>query len=183
MSKIDSNHIFAALGIVLLVIFVSGCSSSDSTTYSGPTKVYSWQGVTFNIPSSWEANETNSQYLSRVFLYDPQKSKSQGVLVMKITLTNESSIMGKQTIQDYVNSQINYSKKGDSFVSTRNFTVNGVSAYEVITSPGGENTRMVSVYIEPKTGQDYVITILDTPQNVEQWRQYLNLVLNSFKVQ
>jgi hypothetical protein len=102
---------------------------------------------------------------------------------MKIQLTNESSIMGKETIQDYINNQINSSKKSDSFVSTRNFTVNNMNATEVITSPGGENTRMVSVYIEPKIGQDYVIIILDTPQNVEQWRQYLNMILNSFKVQ
>jgi len=178
MDDFDLKHIIIGISIVLLAVAISGCSS-DSSNYNGPTKTYTWQGTTFNIPSSWEVNESSSQ----VFLYDPQKSKTKGVIVMKIQLSNESSIMGKESFQDYVNNQIEGAKRLEWYVSHRNFTVNGMTAWEVITKPGGENTRLINVYIEPKSGQVYSISILDTPQDVEQWRQYLNLVLNSFKVQ
>lgn len=175
MIKIDSQHFIIGIFAVLLIVSVSGCTSSDnSTSYSGSTKVYSWEGVTFNIPSSWEANESSNAMGPTVYFYDPQKSEYQLIVTKIDTITYNSA-------EEAANADIKTFKEIDSYESSRNFTVNGTTAYEVVTTPGSESEKLVSVYIEPKSGQIYVIKIGGTSEDISQQRQYLNLVLNSFK--
>jgi len=175
----NSSLIFGVLGILILVVFASGCTSSNT---------YNANGISFDYPSNWtelskdqvtSASGGNVTVIAAVA--DPNSIQNNNyqtlVIVQSINTAlslNEAVTAFKSLIQS----------TGGQVVSEKSITVDGVSSKELIytitVSGVAKKERLVIV---PKNNKVYSIIGSASTADFNGQQANFDLIINSFKIQ
>lgn len=175
----SSSLIFGVLGILILVVFASGCTSSNT---------YNANGISFDYPSNWtelskdqvtSASGGNVTVIAAVA--DPNSIQNNNyqtlVIVQSINTAlslNEAVTAFKSLIQS----------TGGQVVSEKSITVDGVSSKELIytitVSGVAKKERLVIV---PKNNKVYSIIGSASTADFNGQQANFDLIINSFKIQ
>lgn len=161
------------LVVLLVVIVVSGCTSSPQT--SNQTKTYNANGISFQYPADWNDNAktTPTNALNESTLADLGNNENR-VVVNKLDIPPSINV----TLEWLAQSHSSYYIERNMTISNKTITIDGVNAIQIdATSKNGKNHG--SSIILKKNNTIYYITI-GTPENNQQAR---DMILNSFKIQ
>jgi hypothetical protein len=162
---------FLILGILLTVVFATGCTFSNTQT-SSDTQTYQGNGISFKYPTAW-------------IIYTPSESTS--LVNLKTSAGNSSTFSVYK--ESSSNSNLDYWKNinenvsptsGDKILSEKTIKVDGVNAYQIIRSyqdySGGEQELIFFI----KNGEYYELYF--TTDSVQSIQNDIDTIVNSFKV-
>ena len=178
------------IAILALVVFASGCTSSNnqtSTQPTVPTKAYSGNGISFSYPENWTQLGQISSPNALVAFGDPKSvDNSSGnvntlVVVQKVALPSGSTLK-----QVYDSTYAQFAAQDPSFktISDTTTTVDGTTAYVNIhtVDVNGVQKQEKAVWLE-KNGNVYVIQCGALPPVFDSQQANFNMIINSFKIQ
>ncbi|MGZ7067500.1 MAG: PsbP-related protein [Methanobacterium sp.] len=170
------KYVFFVIAILALVVFASGCTSSNS---------YSGNGVSFNYPSSWQQLSTTSS-LAIAAVGDPNSKDSSGLPNTYTIIQKTALPSGQDLKQAYDSNYAQFTANVPSFktISDTTTTVDGTTAYvntHTINS-NGTTIQEEAVWLT-KNGNIYVILCGALPSNFANEQSNFNMIINSFKVQ
>ena len=181
MILLQTKYIGLILGVLLVVIFVSGCLSNN-TKVNVVNNTYSGQGVSFNIPNNWQVSKIADGSTTNI---DINKNNPTDGTSITIAVSPNPTGMSNQdlinSIQNTTNQDGNWEK-----ISNKTTTINGNIAYEntyIVNDTGRFNQTMKEEDINfIKNGITYGL-VYDAPvQTFDQEISNFNITLNSFKV-
>lgn len=172
------------LMILVLVIFISGCTSTPSLN-----QTFNSSGISFNFPSNWDKKDSgNGTLLNGVKFQDLgsilSNDKKITVVVGKenlsdtpnITLVNVKDII-KQNIQN--NHNITY-------LSENNSTVNNNQVYELVASAKNNKTGSVSKNLLVITGKQqqsaYFVEFSTDPETFDKNIKLFNEMVSTIQI-
>ncbi|MGZ7135261.1 MAG: PsbP-related protein [Methanobacterium sp.] len=168
--------IFGIISILVLIVAMSGCSS---------TNTYNANGISFNYPSSWQTFSTKT--LSTIVAVGDPKTVDNSTgypntyaLVQKATIPSGSSL---KQVYDAVYAQYAAGLTNYKTISENTTTVDGTTAYVNIHSYdiNGTPTQEEAVWIG-KNSTIYVILCGALPGDFASQQSNFNMIINSFKV-
>jgi len=181
--KNSSSLIFGILGILVLVVFASGCTSNSMDL----SQTFSNGGISFNYPS--DMNNTNSSTVvsggsSLVDLGTLAASNGYTIAVSKADITGSGATI--EQMKEATNANI---KKGSStaqVLSDNTTTVNGVKVYETLmTMKDPSSNDVKSLFVT--TGKDgqtvYYLQFIADPSTYDSNAQLTNNIINTIKIQ
>ena len=175
----SSSLIFGVLGILILVVFASGCTSSNT---------YNANGISFDYPSNWTelskdqvTSASGGNVTAIAAVADPNSIQNKNyqtlVIIQSINTAlslNEAVTAFKSLIQS----------TGGQVVSEKSITVDGVSSKELIytitVSGVAKKERLVIV---PKNNKVYAIIGSASTADFNGQQANFDLIINSFKIQ
>lgn len=182
--------------VVLLTVFTNVHPNAENqtniTNNSTPhiaNETYAANGITFNYPAGWK-QMYNLDAPSRwgytnpeVAFYDPEGNKSENDELNTYFYIKQRHVSSlDEMISTY---RIDIAEIGQTYVSHRNITVNGMRAVELIKTwnNGGKQFRALTVHIEVIPGSLYYRIGCVTPQ--DQYNETLpkfEMVVYSFNI-
>lgn len=158
------------LSIVLIVVFATGCTSSEPKTYNN-------NGISFQYPGDWGTDYKDdfqkSLGNSSEILVHLGKDDT-GIAVFKMSLGSlkiKSSDLASAL-------KSNLGSRGLEFVSEKTRTVADVKGYEIVAKYTKSGHYLSLTFLE-KNNTIYLIGIGTQDNN----QQTIDMILNSFKVQ
>ena len=178
--KSSSSLIFGFLGILILVVFASGCTSSSNT--------YNANGISFNYPSNWTelspdkvtfASGGNSTVIAAVA--DPNTIQNKNYQTLVLVQSINSTVSLSDAVTAFKNL---IQSSGGQIVSEKSITVDGISSTELVYTISvtgvAKKERLVIV---PKNNKIYTITGSATSTDFNGQQSNFDLIINSFKIQ
>ncbi len=200
MILLQTKFIGLILGVLVLIISVSGYTSINTANANVVNNTYTGNGVSFDIPNNWQVSKTVSGS------------------TINIAITNNNQVMGGSITSIGMNNNINHNTNNDTTItvaispipkgmssqyaidmiqnpqnqgnyqkiSNNTTTIDGNIAYEntyIVNDPNRFNQTMKEQQIcFIKNGIIYGL-IFDAPvQSFDQQKSNFNITLNSFKV-
>jgi hypothetical protein len=177
MGEKMKKYAFFVVAILALLVFASGCTSTNS---------YNANGISFNYPTSWQQFSSNTTD-SVVAVGDPNsKDNSTGgvntlVVIQQAALPSGQDLKGTYdaTYAQYVSSEPTY-----KLISESTTTVDGTTAYvnTHTIEVNGVTKQEEAVWLS-KNGNIYVILCGALPGDFAAQQSNFDMVINSFKVQ
>ncbi len=167
--------IIGIISVLVLIVAMSGCTSSNS---------YSGNGVSFNYPSEWK--ELNVSPPNLVGVGDPNSVDNQTKNVNTVVAIQKTAIPAGQTLkQVYDTTYQEFAQTDSSFktVSDTTMTVDGTTAYvnTHLINVDGVQKQEQAVWLL-KNGYAYVILCGALPSQFSSQQANFNMIINSFKV-
>ena len=177
-----TSWIFAILGMLILVVFVSGCTSSSQNL----NKTFSSQGLTFNYPSDWTTgNFTGEQAVNLTNLTSLGVLVSHTGLGLEVSKVNLSSISNKISVESFKNSsKASLINESAQILSDNQTNVNGAIIYAVVYTKNNTSTNKSEKTIIVITGNmqnAYVMQFTGDPQTVDQNLQIIKNIIATIK--
>jgi hypothetical protein len=167
---------------------IAANNSTENSTPSIPNSTYTGHGITFNYPAGW-IQMYNLDAPSRwgfgnpvVAFFEPEGNKTESDSITTYFYIKQRGVTSlDQMIEAY---RIDIAEIGQTYVSHRNITVNGMRAVELIKewNVNGRPYRAITAHIEVIPGSLYYRIGCVTPQ--DQWNESLpkfEMVIYSFK--
>jgi PsbP-like protein len=165
--KKSNFMILGILCILILVVAASGCTSESANN------TYSANGVSFTYPGAWsEQNLTDLQKRlgSSPTLLGAVGNDTNQFYVGKVTAgSNQKLVSVTQWASSYKSA---ITSKGETFVSGKSITVDGVPAYQITAKIANNyatdvamvknNTGYLAVYVSPTNDQQTFEQILNS---------------------
>ena len=191
---------FLILIIVSLIVVVNAeliyshqiknqINKSNNTTSYIANNTYAANGVTFNYPADWKQIE-NLDSPSRwgygnpiVAFYKPIGNGSENEIETYFYIKQRNVGSLDEMLSDY---RSDIADIGQTEVSERNITVNGMKAVELIKtwSVGNQKYQALTVHIEAVPGSQYYrIGCVTRKEDYNTTLPKFELVVNSFKLQ
>lgn len=179
----SNKYIGIIIGILVLVILTSGCTSINelvksfgNSTGNGTFSAY---GVSFNYPGGWLAlaeNQTGSNSISVL------KDSSFNGVQFNLQILNNNGLSEKGVIKQMETT----STPGWKKISHGTLTVDGKKAYKDVfiynVTDSTSDLRFEQIYFV-KNNKTYLILIQAPDKDFDSERSNFDLILNSFKVQ
>lgn len=182
------------LGIIAVIVIFGlftpdlstlNTTSSNTTPASTTalTQTFSKSGITFNYPSDWESTDAkyatsgDSQELGAL-----RGSSDFGVIVNKQDMTATV----KEAYENTKNSLKTATEISPQLLSESQITVNGITAYEMIYTYKGDNSKeFKSMYvIIGKDGQVvYYLQFIDSLSSFDSNKKVMDDIVNTIKIQ
>jgi hypothetical protein len=192
MKKGDKMKKYAlfVIAILALVIFASGCTSSNNQTSTQPTvatKDFSGNGVSFSYPEKWQQLQQISSPNAVVAFGDNESvDKSTGnvntlVVVQKVALPSGATL---KQVYDATYQQFAAQDSSFKTISDTTTTVDGTTAYvnTHTVNVSGVQKQEKAVWFE-KNGNIYVILCASLPAVFHSQQANFDAIINTFKVQ
>jgi len=171
------KYAFLVVAILALLVFASGCTSTNS---------YSSNGISFNYPTSWQQLSTNGT-LNIAAVADPNsKDNSTGSANTLAIIQSEPLPSGQdvKAVYDATYSQYAASDPTYKSISDTTTTVDGVTAYvNTHTVDVDGVTKQEEAVWFSKNGNVYIILCGALPSDFAAQQDNFNMIINSFKVQ
>ncbi|MGZ7160702.1 MAG: hypothetical protein ACXVHR_09520 [Methanobacterium sp.] len=194
--EIIAGAIAVLIALIIIIITSSGSPAVNSTnvtpqnqTVKMPTKIYSAGGIYLEYPATWnittdEVNGKNMQIVIQdpASAKDPNSAQLVAFTILKVQKDPYQTLEQRKDvfIQSLANSGANIAP-----TNTTNTTVNGINATKTIYSGNGpkyEKIQLEVVYFE-QNNIVYILAFLTKGIDLESQEQYLDVILNSFKLQ
>ncbi len=201
MKKSHISIIVSLILIIALIVVVNAglihapqirnqVNKSNNTTTSITNKTYTGNGLTFNYPADWRQIE-NLDSPSRwgytdpiVAFYDPNDSSGNEDYIDTYFYIKQRNVGSLDEQLSTYRSDI--ADLGQTEVSERNITVNGMRAVELIKtwSVGDKQYQALTVHIEAVPGSKYYrIGCVTRKENYNTNLPKFELIVNSFNLQ
>lgn len=185
--------IFAVLVIFTNIIPLGNLTTNNSNLNNNstnyiPNETYADKGITFNYPAGW-IQMYNLDAPSRwgfgspvVAFFEPEGNKTESDSITTYFYVKQKNMASlDQMIKAY---RIDIAEIGQTYVSHRNITVNGMRAVELVKewNVDGRPYRAITAHIEVIPGSLYYRIGCVTPQ--DKWNESLpkfEMVIYSFK--
>lgn len=184
-----------AIFLVALIVFnnypalnhATNNSTSNDTSHI-PNSTYTGHGITFNYPAGWiqmyDLDKPSRWGFGNpvVAFFEPEGNKTEGDSITTYFYIKQRGVTSlDQMIEAY---RIDIAEIGQTYVSHRNITVNGMRAVELIKewNVSGRPYRAITAHIEVIPGSLYYRIGCVTPQ--DEWNETLpkfEMVIYSFK--
>ncbi len=193
ISAIALIAIFTVLAVFTNTIPLENLTTNNSTSNNNstnyiPNETYAGHGITFNYPAGW-IQMYNLNAPSRwgfgnpvVAFFEPEGNKTESDSITTYFYIKQRGVTSlDQMIEAY---RIDIAEIGQTYVSHRNITVNGMRAVELIKewNVSGRPYRAITAHIEVIPGSLYYRIGCVTPQ--DEWNESLpkfEMVIYSFK--
>ena len=179
-----TSWIFAILGMLILVVFVSGCTSSSQNL----NKTFSNQGLTFNYPSDWTSgNFIGQDAVILTNLTELGVLDSPTGLELTISQVNLTSIASNTSVESFKNSsKTSLINESAQILSDNQTNVNGAIIYAVVYTKNNTSTNKSEKTMIVITGKDlqnvYIMQFIADPQIFDQNLQIMNKIIASIKI-
>jgi hypothetical protein len=160
--------ILGLIGILVLVVAASGCTSQSTSN-----KTYSANGVSFTYPGAWsELNSTDLQKsLSASTVLGLVGNNTNEFYVAKVNVGSNQVVSSISQWASGYNSTIK--SNGWTFVSGKSLTVDGVPAYQITAQTNSSyygtdvffvknSAPYLAVYVSPSNDQQTLENILNS---------------------
>ncbi len=173
---------FLALLVLSLVVFASGCTSSNDTK-DNQTKTLSQNNVSFNYPGTWTVAESKAND-TIASVADPKSVNAQTGFAQTVVTVQMKNLTGTfdSMYADNYNSLFNNSSY--QRVSESNVTINGNQVLEnvyTVESEDGVTKKQRAVWIQDGK-KVYVILCSALSTQFDNEKQNFDLIINSFKI-
>jgi len=176
-------RIISSIGLVLLVlsvVVVSGCTSSDALdnvykTESDGLKHYEGEGISFNSLNNWTYYKLESN--ASDYLFSIGRGTGE-----EMDLIHFHSSKYNGTLAEHINSlKKEITSQNGAIISERELTVDGVPSYQIsVLNP--ENKPFSKTWFM-KNGSLYTIHAVPGPnRNLTDIEKDLEIVINSFHI-
>jgi PsbP-like protein len=178
---LQTKYIGLILGVLVLVILVSGCIADSKTMVNVVNNTYSGEGVSFNIPNNWQVSKIVDGSTTNIDI-----NKINPTDGTSITVAISPNPIGVSN-QDLINSIQNPTDQaGRKKILNTTSTVDGNIAYEntyIVNDSSRFNQTMKEQQINfIKNGTTYGL-VFDAPvQSFDQEISNFNITFNSFRV-
>ncbi|MGB7968842.1 MAG: hypothetical protein WCF28_04630 [Methanobacterium sp.] len=176
-----TKNIGLILGVLVLIILVSGCVSGNAAKLIVVNNTYSGNGVSFKIPSNWQVTKVVSESNINI---DINKNNPKDGTSITVAISPNPKGMSKQDLINMIQNPTN--QDGNKEILNNTTTVDGNTAYEntyIVNDSNRFNQTMKEQQINfIKNGNIYAL-IFDAPvQSFDQEISNFNITLNSFKL-
>ena len=184
--KKNSLGIFTILGMLLMVVFVSGCTSTSQNL----NQTFSSQGISFNYPSDWTTGNFSAEDLPNnvtglVRLGLLQSPDGMGMGISKVNLTAFSGNTTVAALKDLSKSSI--INESAQVLSDNQTNINGVNVYAIVYTKNNTSTNKSEKTMQVVTGVDgqtaYLMQFTADPQTFDQDLQLINQIIATVKIQ
>lgn len=199
--------LIVCMTVILGLLFLTQ-NNSDNANY--PTKTFAKNNITFDYPENWQdytekANKSNiDKCLAAVGDPNTTNSTSLPTTSLIVTKTEDTAnstggfthpegFMSEKLIESWVNTTKTANMMPNYLnvqVTTRNFTLNGLKAYEFTytgfhtTNQKYEYMRLVAFEKEyPNKKVNYVIICATMASDIGKTKAVFSRIINNFKVQ
>nr|WP_319372840.1 PsbP-related protein [uncultured Methanobacterium sp.] len=125
------------LGIVICVVFLSGCITSQDVNQNSQDldQIFSQNGLTFNYPNDWfnvtnDSNEVNGHSPYVIGVFNSPNNVNLQVSQYNLSSSTNATIEGlKDSTLEGIKNNINYNSA--EFISDSKTTINGNVIYEI----------------------------------------------------
>jgi hypothetical protein len=196
---LQTKYIGLILGVLVLVISISGCVNSN-TKVNMVNNTYTGEGVSFNIPNDWQVSKITDGSTTNIDITNNNRVDGLIANIARTSSVNSNSNIDNTQItvdispipkgmssQYAVNIIQNPQNQGDyQKISNNTITVDGSIAYEniyIVNDSNRFNQTMKEQQINfIKNGTTYGL-VFDAPvQSFDQEISNFNIILNGFKV-
>mgnify|MGYP000867441715 FL=1 len=180
---------FIAVGVLLLAVLVSGCTTTtdtgNTTVPDIPYKTYSDSEISFRYPESWTSENLTIQSPNAIAaVADPASVESSGNIVTLVIVQSIPLPAGKTLKDVYDETYRSFEQQsGYQLISERTLTINGVTAYENVhrINIDGVTKQERATWLE-KNGKIYVILCGTSPEKFDAENRNFDLITYSFQV-
>lgn len=171
------------IAILAIIVLAFGCTDNPLTV---STKIYSFNGISFNYPESWEEIKNIKTANAIVDYGDPNSVDAATGSVNTLVLIQKVPLPAGHTLkQSYDATYAQYAASNSSHqqISDKTINVNGQTAYEKThkISAGGVTKQERVVWLE-KNGIIYVILCGTLPDTFNAQQANFDAIINSFKI-
>lgn len=186
ISKITKDNTSKILGIFLTLILASSILTiayGIQIAADSQPKYFENSYVSFNYPGSWEELQTDmpqlgSTEVANVFSKD---DTGGGVFVYKYNMFPLS--LTSRNFIDKFYSDFLANNTSSRILSSRNITLNGVPAYEVVSEETIDGTQVKSRSLWFDENSELYVLVLVAPSNkFDQEQNNFNLIINTFEI-
>ncbi len=183
--KKNTSWIFAILSMIILVVLVSGCTSSSQNL----NKTFSSQGISFNYPSDWNngnftgEDAVNVTSLTRLGVLD-----SPSGLILAVSKVDLSLLAGNMSVESFKNSsKASIANESAQILSDNQTNVNGVNVYAFVYTKNNTSTNKSEKTMIVVTGKDgqtaYYMQFSGDPQTFDENLALMNQIIATIKIQ
>ncbi|HML04570.1 MAG TPA: hypothetical protein VK426_02240 [Methanobacterium sp.] len=182
------KYVLLIVSILGLVVFASGCTSSDAINMNN---TFSKGGLTFNYPSFYtEATGVDrisaSQGVELLGTYEDSDADTNGDANFALLDVRKSSLDGYTVEDEYKAQRKSLTQNGFALLSDTQSTINGVKIYEFIykTSDPTSGEEIKGTYMLFGNGKySYSIQIQGPADQFEKYNNVTEEVKNTIKLQ
>jgi PsbP-like protein len=183
--KNSSSLIFGILGILVLVVFASGCTSNSMDL----SQTFSNGGISFNYPSDMNHTNSSSVVSSGSSVADLGTLASSNGLTIAVSKADLSSSPGVTILQlkDLTKENIKNGSSSAQVLSDNITTVNGVKVYELLMTLKDPSSNSDMKYLTAITGKEgqavYYVQFIADPSTFDSNKELINNIINTIRIQ
>ena len=181
MIKYNKGIMIGIISIILVVVFVSGCTDSANTDL---TKTFSKQGVSFNYPSDWFVMPYDNGSISTdaqvIGLVGPGTDLNYDLAIQKVPSSTIKQVADVTMEMD----KLNYNA---TLINETTTTINGMSANQIVYTEKdpeiSDKKQKYSLYLIQKGSAVYTFQFRAySVDNFDKYTEISNKIMSTVKI-